>query len=132
LDRFPEEPLSATQISESWIRTAVLINLSVPEPQRNDACHRPTLAQSNADFEAVTQGLAQVPKPIERLRRQLMPAARQDHKLVKLTQQLLRVSFLVDNAFPFRLSDSPLDAVFVKSLEYLLNCRPKIESMRTE
>jgi hypothetical protein len=59
-------------------------------------------------------------------------AARQDHKLVEVTQQLLRASALVDNTLTLGLLDSPLDAIFVKSLEHVFDSGPQAdESQRS-
>src|SRR3989454_10429988 len=81
---FPKKKGHSSQVMEIRIRTSVLIDQLLPVGEREDAGNWGTILGDNADGKFVNNAGDQVPEPNQRLRRQLVPAPREQQQPVEL------------------------------------------------
>src|SRR3989441_3903386 len=114
---------------EIRIRRSVLIDQLLPVGEREDAGNWGTILGDNADGKFVNHAGDQVPEPNQRLRRQLVPAAREQQQAVELGQERFGTPCLVCQSFAFGALDLSLDAVLVETAEHSLRVRTKVDRM---
>src|SRR3989449_7813608 len=127
---FPKKKGHSSQVMETRIRTSVLIDQLLPVGEREDAGNWGTILGDDADSKFVTHAGDQVPEPNQWLRRQLVPAAREQQQAVELGQERFGTPCLVCQSFTFRALDLPLDAVLVETAEHSLRVRSKVDRMQ--
>src|SRR5271157_5423755 len=87
LDRIPEQELCATQITEFAIGAAVLVNKYVFVAEGKDTRNWAPIFGCNSNLNFIAYTSQDVSKPVDWLRRQPVPAARHQEKMVELGQQ---------------------------------------------
>ena len=84
LDCLPKEEGHAAQVMKPLVRAAVLVDQRVLERHRQNAGDRLTVLGNEANDQAIAKTVYQVPKPRQRLRRKLMPAAGEQEQMIEL------------------------------------------------
>ena len=97
LDRLPKEKCHAAESVVPGIGAAVLVNNRFLIGKRDHTGYRPTIFGGNRNLYVVPEAIAQILKPRNRLRRQMMAPLGQDQKAIELLSQPVRSAFRISS-----------------------------------
>src|ERR1043165_5699934 len=104
---------------EPRVGCPVLVHHFVAEFERYHACDRRPVLERHANGCMLRQTFQNVAEPRERLRRQLMTAARLDHQFKKRVDQSIRSAFFVTELLSLAAPNLSDDVILMKDAEEL-------------
>src|SRR5271163_1566993 len=97
--------------------------------KRENTGHSYAILGRHANFKVFSKGQDQAPKPVQGLRRQVMPSTCHHQKPIKALKQFLGAAFLVLQLFALGASNLSLNAILVESTKQLLSASTQVQAM---